>query len=41
MTSLEFLDDPAAFLAAAETHLSADPVLNTVIASVTQRAAAA
>jgi GNAT superfamily N-acetyltransferase len=41
VTSLEFLDDPAAFLAAAETHLSADPVLNTVIASVTQRAAAA
>ena len=41
VTSLEFLDDPAAFLVAAETHLEADPVLNTVIASVTQRAAAA
>jgi GNAT superfamily N-acetyltransferase len=41
MTTLEFLDDPAAFLAAAEAHLSADPVLNTVIASVTQRIAAA
>jgi hypothetical protein len=39
--TLEFLDDPAAFLVAAEAHLSADPVLNTVIASVTQRAAAA
>ncbi|MEP9361753.1 GNAT family N-acetyltransferase [Nocardioides sp. CN2-186] len=35
--SLEFVDDPAAFLDAAEEHLAADPVLTTVIASVTRR----
>ena len=39
--SLEFHDDPAAFLEAASAHLAADPVLNTVIASVTQRIAGA
>lgn len=41
MSSLEFLDDPAAFLDATAAYLAADPVLNTVIASVTQRVAAA
>jgi RimJ/RimL family protein N-acetyltransferase len=41
VASLQLLDDPAAFLAAAGSHLAADPVLNTVIASVTQRVAAA
>ena len=39
--SLEFIDDPATFLAAAEEHLAADPVLTTVIASVTRRIASA
>ncbi|WP_028642522.1 GNAT family N-acetyltransferase [Nocardioides sp. URHA0020] len=37
MSSLEFYDDPSAFLDAAEPHLAADPVLTTVIASVTRR----
>lgn len=36
---LEFLDDPAAFLTRAGAHLAADPVLNTVVASVTARMA--
>lgn len=39
--SLEFLDSPAAFLAAAGAHLAQDSVLNTVVASVAHRAAAA
>lgn len=37
MVRLEFLDDPLSFLAAAGEHLAADPVVNTVVASVTQR----
>ena len=41
MSGLEFLDDPAVFLDAAAAHLGADPVLSTVIASVTQRLATA
>lgn len=36
---LEFTDDPAHFLDAASAHLAADPVLTTVIATVTQRMA--
>jgi GNAT superfamily N-acetyltransferase len=39
--NLEFVDDPAAFLAATEAHLAAAPVLTTVIASVTRRVVAA
>jgi len=35
---LEFHDDPSAFLEVAGDHLAADPVLNTVMATVTQRA---
>ncbi len=34
---LEILDDPVAFLDACRAHLAADPVLSTVIASVTDR----
>ncbi len=41
VTSLEFFDDPAAFLDVAATHLAAEPVLHTIIASVTQRQVAA
>jgi GNAT superfamily N-acetyltransferase len=41
VSSLEFLDDPAAFLDATAAYLATEPVLNTVIASVTQRIAAA
>jgi hypothetical protein len=37
---VEFTDDPAAFLAAAAHYLAADPVLTTVVATVTQRAVA-
>lgn len=37
---LELLTDPAAFLAVAGDHLALDPVLNTVVASVTRRAVA-
>lgn len=37
---LEFTEDPAAFLQVAGEHLSADPVLNTVIATNAIRAAA-
>jgi predicted GNAT family acetyltransferase len=37
---LELIEDPAAFLAAAEGYLRADPVLTTVVATVTQRARA-
>ena len=40
VSSPEFFDDPVLFLEAAAEHLAADPVLNTVIASVTQRLAA-
>ena len=32
---VEFTTDPAAFLAAAEAHLAADPVVTTVVATVT------
>ena len=39
MAELEFHDDPAAFLAEAGDHLAADPVLNTVVATVAERAA--
>jgi GNAT superfamily N-acetyltransferase len=39
--SLEFFDSPAGFLAAAGEHLAQDSVLNTVVASVAHRAAAA
>ena len=35
-----FFDDPAGFLAEAGEHLAADPVLNTVLATVAERAAA-
>lgn len=38
MTSLEFLDDPGALLAAAGGHLALDPVLNTVVTTVAARA---
>ncbi|QBR93933.1 GNAT family N-acetyltransferase [Nocardioides euryhalodurans] len=38
--TLTFHEDPAAFLAEAGEHLAADPVLNTVVASVAERAAA-
>jgi RimJ/RimL family protein N-acetyltransferase len=37
---LEITEDPRAFLDAAADHLAADPVINTVIASVTARLAA-
>ncbi|WP_182526046.1 GNAT family N-acetyltransferase [Nocardioides dongkuii] len=37
---LELTTDPAAFLAGAADHLAADPVLTTVVASVTARAVA-
>lgn len=37
---LEFFDDPRAFLDVAGDYLAADPVLNTVVATVTHRAAA-
>ena len=36
---LWFTEDPAAFLAVAEDHLALDPVLTTVVSSVTHRAA--
>ncbi len=35
-----FFDDPARFLAEAGEHLAADPVLNTVLATIAERAAA-
>jgi len=38
---LEFLTDPGEFLAAARDHLARDPVLNTVVATVAERAAGA
>jgi len=37
VSSVEFTDDPARFLAETATHLAAEPVLSTVIASVTAR----
>lgn len=37
---LEFYDDPAAFLEVTGDHLASDPVLNTVVATVTRRAVA-
>ncbi len=37
---LEFTEDPSAFLAATRDHLAAEPVLTTVIATVTARFAA-
>ncbi len=39
VATLTFHDDPAAFLAQAGDHLAADPVLNTVVATVAERAA--
>lgn len=36
---LEFTDDPAAFLDATRAHLAADPVVTTVIATVSERMA--
>ena len=36
--SLEFFDDPAAFLAVAGDRLAADPVVSTVVATVAERA---
>ena len=36
--SVELTEDPRAFLAAAQRHLELDPVLTTVVSSVTQRA---
>jgi len=38
-TTLELTDDPAAFLAAAGSHLAADPVVSTVVATVAARLA--
>lgn len=37
VSTLEFTDDPAAFLADTREHLAADPVVTTVIATVTAR----
>jgi RimJ/RimL family protein N-acetyltransferase len=39
VATLTFHDDPAEFLAEADGHLAADPVLNTVVATVAERAA--
>ena len=39
MARVELTDDPAAFLRDAEAHLAADPVVTTVIATVTARLA--
>lgn len=41
MTDLQFYDDPAAFLRDVEDVLAQDPVVTTVVSSVTQRVAAA
>lgn len=38
--TLEFFDDPTTFLAAADAFLAADPVLVTVVSTVTERCAA-
>ena len=38
--TVEITEDPRAFLAAAEEHLALDPVLTTVVSSVTHRALA-
>jgi GNAT superfamily N-acetyltransferase len=37
MAELEFFTDPSEFLAVAGKHLATDPVLNTVVATVTER----
>lgn len=37
MSELEHFTDPSAFLVAAGEHLAADPVLNTVVTTVTER----
>ena len=37
MTALEFFDDPGDFLEVAGAHLAQDPVLSTVVATVTER----
>lgn len=39
MPNLELTDDPAAFLRQAETYLAADPVVTTVVATVSERLA--
>lgn len=39
MSKVELTEDPTAFLRAADAHLAADPVITTVIASVTARIA--
>lgn len=39
-THLELTEDPASFLSAAEQHLASDPVLTTVLSTVTARLAA-
>jgi RimJ/RimL family protein N-acetyltransferase len=39
VSTVEFTDDPAHFLAETEAHLAAEPVITTVIASVTARMA--
>lgn len=39
VADLEFFDDPQAFLDVASDHLAREPVLNTVLTSVTHRAA--
>ncbi len=39
--AVDITDDPRAFLTAAEEHLALDPVITTVVSSVTQRALAA
>lgn len=41
MTELQFFDDPAAFLRDVEDVLAQDPVVTTVVSTVTQRVAAA
>ena len=37
MAALEFYDDPAEFLRVAGDRLAEDPVLNTVLTTVTER----
>lgn len=39
LPTLEFHDDPREFLAAARTHLAAEPVISTVVASIAERSA--
>ncbi len=38
MASIEFFDDPGAFLARVGSHLAADPVVSTVLSTVAERA---